>query len=174
MTVLIKDSQRSLKTDKKRIRIITEDLLTSLGLQGKDLSLLLVNNRAIKKMNKSWFGKDRPTNVISFSYMDSSPASFLEEYEEGVVKNDQSAEIIGDIIISLERAKEEAEAATCPFYERLFALVVHGLVHVLGFNHETGKNEARRMKYRENKLLDYVRSHKSYKDLVFKQVGSNQ
>jgi probable rRNA maturation factor len=122
-------------------------------------------------MNKSWFGKDRPTNVISFSYLDSTPAPSLETKRGGVAKTDQSTEIIGDIIISLERAKEEAEDAGCPCHERLFALVVHGLLHILGFDHETGKNEARRMKYREQKLLGIIQSHKSYRDLVSKEAA---
>ena len=87
--------------------------------------------------------------------------------EKGLMKQDaQSSAIIGDIIISLERAQDEAEKAGCPFYERLFALVIHGLLHILGFNHEIAKNEARRMKYREKKLLGYVRTHKLYKDLA--------
>ncbi|MCX5811564.1 MAG: rRNA maturation RNase YbeY [Proteobacteria bacterium] len=123
--------------------------MTSLKLQDKALSILFVNNNTIKKMNKSYFGKDRPTNVISFSYMDGF-----------------SCEVIGDIAISLERAKEEAEEADCHFYERVFALIIHGLLHISGFDHESGKNESRRMKYREKKLMDYVYSHELYKILV--------
>ena len=167
MAVLIRDSQRSLRTDKKRIKTIIEDLLISLGLQGKTLSILFVNNRTIKKMNKSWFDKDKPTNVISFSYIGSSPA-FPQDGcgKRTPMKADQSAELIGDIVISLEKAREEAEKAGRPFYERLFALVIHGLLHTLGFDHEVARNEARRMKYREQKLLGYVRAHGLYKDLA--------
>ncbi len=124
-------------------------MLIYLDLQDKSLSILFVNNNMIKKMNKNYFGRDKPTNVISFSY----ESAF-------------SYEIIGDIVISLERAKEEAENADCPFYERVFALIIHGLLHVLGYDHETGKNEARRMKYREDKLLNYVRSHELYEKLL--------
>jgi probable rRNA maturation factor len=152
MTVLIKDSQRSLKTDKRRIKKIIEDLLTSLNLQDKSLSILFVNNNTIKKLNKNYFDKDRPTNVISFSYRD-----------------DSSCEIIGDIAISLERAKEEAEGINCHFYERVFALLIHGLLHVLGFDHKSGEKEARKMRYREKKLLDYVCSHEIYKILVLQK-----
>jgi probable rRNA maturation factor len=102
-------------------------------------------------MNKSYFGKDRPTNVISFSYI-----------------NGFSCEVIGDIAISLERAKEEAEGAGREFYERVFALIIHGILHVLGFDHENGRNEARRMRYREKKLMDYVYTHELYKKMVMK------
>ena len=167
MAVLIKDSQKSLKTDKKRIKTIIEDLPIFSGLQDKDLSLLFVDNRKIKSMNKRWFGKDKPTNVISFSYIESSslPPPF-ECGKSASKKDDQSRDIIGDIIISVERAKEEAEKAARPFYERLFALAIHGLLHILGFDHKGEIGEARRMKYREQKLLGYVRKHPLYKDLV--------
>ncbi len=123
--------------------------MISLKLQDKSLSILFVNNNGIRKLNKNYFGKDKPTNVISFSYMD-----------------DLSSIIIGDIAISLERAEEEAEAADQHLYERIFALIIHGLLHILGFDHENGKDEARKMRYREKKLLDYVRSHDLYKILA--------
>jgi rRNA maturation RNase YbeY len=105
-------------------------------LQDRDLSLLLVDNEEIQTLNKKFFGRDRPTNVISFSYIDGPPH-----------------EILGDIIISVEKAKTEAEDADIPFYERLSALIVHGFIHILGFDHEAGERERRRMRYREKKLL---------------------
>lgn len=76
-----------------------------------------------------------------------------------------SHEILGDLIISVEKARSEAEAAAIPFYERLLSLIIHGLLHVLGFDHEKGGNEARRMRYRERKLFAYVTAHSSYKEI---------
>jgi probable rRNA maturation factor len=96
-----------------------------------------------------YFNKDYPTNVISFSYMDGL-----------------SSEVMGDIVISLEKAREEALSLSIPFHERLFTLIVHGIVHVLGYDHIKDKNEARRMKYREKKLMAFVTSHPLYKELV--------
>jgi rRNA maturation RNase YbeY len=69
-------------------------------------------------------------------------------------------------VISAERAREEAERAGIPVYDRLLALVVHGLVHVLGFDHEAGPREARRMRYREKKLLRYVRGLHAYQESI--------
>lgn len=77
-----------------------------------------------------------------------------------------SSEIIGDIVISVERAREEAESLSIPFYEWLFALIVHGIVHILGYDHINDKNEARRMRYREKKLLSIVTSHPLYTKLT--------
>jgi rRNA maturation RNase YbeY len=124
-------------------------LLTFLKLRDKDLSILFTDNKGIQEYNRRFFQKDRPTNVISFGY----ETSF-------------AGEVLGDLIISLERAREESEQSGIVFYERLFALIIHGLLHVLGFDHENGVREARRMHYREKKLLHYVLSHAIYKELT--------
>jgi rRNA maturation RNase YbeY len=141
MTVLIKNSQNILKVDQKAIRSRTESLLAYSGLQDRDISILLVDNRGIQALNLKFFGKERPTNVISFSYLDGP-----------------SHEVVGDIIISVEKAMEESEAANIPFYERLYALIVHGFLHILGFDHEAGEKEKRRMRYREKRLLEKLLS----------------
>ncbi len=107
--------------------------------------------------NKRYFGKDSPTNVISFSYIEN------EDFPDSGSLRDN---IIGDIIISLERAKEEADMSSRHFYERVFALIIHGLLHIKGYDHINSCNEARRMRYREKRLLDFVRSHQFYKELT--------
>jgi probable rRNA maturation factor len=140
--------------DTRSLRSVTEDLLISLGLQNRDLSILFVDNKKIKSLNIEFFGRDKSTNVISFSYM-----------------NGLSCEIFGDIIISLEKAREEAKDLAVPFYERVFALIIHGLLHILGFDHEKNRKESRKMRYRETKLMDYVRSHDMYKKLLYKNMG---
>jgi rRNA maturation RNase YbeY len=124
-------------------------LLTFLNLQNRDLSILFVDNGKITALNKKLFAKDRPTNVISFSYMDGLPD-----------------EVLGDIIISIERAQEEAQAAGTAFYERLFALIVHGLTHVMGYDHEADVRERRRMQYRERRLMDFVEAQEKYGELI--------
>lgn len=100
-------------------------------------------------MNNRFFQKNHPTNVISFSYMDGLPS-----------------EIMGDIVISIEKTREEADSLSIPFYERLFSLIVHGIVHILGYDHVNDKREARRMKYQEKKLLTVVTSHPLYLQLI--------
>lgn len=124
-------------------------MLSFLGFQSEDLSILLVDNKKITTLNRTYFGRNRPTNVISFSYMNKLPG-----------------EVLGDIIISVERAEEEALFAGRPFYERLFGLIVHGLTHIMGYDHEKDKNEKRRMRYRERKCMDFVAAHEVYKMLT--------
>lgn len=124
-------------------------MLRYLRLQDRDLSILFVDNAKIRRFNKKYFERDRPTNVISFSYMDGL-----------------SSEVMGDIVISLEKAREESEDLSVPFHERVFALIIHGLLHIMGFDHEKDRNEARRMRYREKKLLASVVSHPLYQQLI--------
>ena len=75
-------------------------------------------------------------------------------------------EVLGDIIISVERAEEEARSSGTYFYERLFALTVHGLAHVMGYDHEKDEKENRKMKYREKKLMGFVTAREEYKVLI--------
>lgn len=128
---------------------MTREVLASLKLQDRDLSILFVDDRKITAMNKEFFGKDRPTNVISFSYLEGMPG-----------------EAIGDVIISVERAADEARAAAIPFYERLFNLIVHGIVHIIGYDHLKGKAEARKMRYREKKLMRFVLEDPGFRKLT--------
>jgi probable rRNA maturation factor len=138
-----------MKIDRKQIASVTGELLVFLKLQDRDLSILFVDDRKITVMNREFFGKDRPTNVISFSYLDGMPG-----------------EAVGDIIISVERAADEARGAGIPFYERFFGLIAHGLVHILGYDHVKGTPEARKMRYREKKLMAVVFEHPLYLALI--------
>ena len=138
-----------MKIDRKLITSVTREVLASLKLQDRDLSILFVDDRKITVMNKEFFGKDRPTNVISFSYLEGMPG-----------------EALGDVIISVERAADEARAAAIPFYERLFNLIVHGIVHVIGYDHVKGKSEARKMRYREKKLMRFVLEDPGFRKLM--------
>jgi probable rRNA maturation factor len=131
--------------DRRSLRKITEDLLTFSGLSDRDLSILLVDNKEIQAMNREFFDRDRPTNVISFSYIDGLPS-----------------EVVGDIVISVERAREEADRSKVPLFERVLALIIHGLLHIQGFDHGKDAREARRMRYREKKLLARATSHPLY------------
>ncbi|MBP1747778.1 MAG: hypothetical protein H6Q52_317 [Deltaproteobacteria bacterium] len=128
---------------------MARELLVFLKLQDRDLSILFVDDRRIAVMNKEFFGKDRPTNVISFSYLDGMPG-----------------EALGDIIISIERAADEAREAAIPFYERLFNLIVHGIVHIMGYDHVKGVSEARKMRYQEKKLMGLVLESPDFRILM--------
>lgn len=117
-----------------------------LGADDKTINILFTNNEGIREYNRKFLKRDRPTNVIAFSYI-------LEDQTYNPEK------IIGDIVISVEKASEEAKEAGYLFYERLIFLLIHGILHVLGYDHEKDEKEKRRMRYMEEKLERLVKSN---------------
>jgi len=102
---------------------------------------MFVDDETIQRINKQYLFKDRPTNVISFS---------LREGEFG----DINSEILGDIVISVDTAYRDAEKGNLSFDEEILFLIIHGLLHLLGYNHEnTSKANTLSMKQKEKELF---------------------
>lgn len=108
---------------------------------GTELSITIVGDRAMRIINRDYLGKDRPTNVISFS---------LQEGEHGNI----APHMLGDVIISADTAAREAEQAGTHPFERLCFLLLHGTLHLCGYDHErSGESEAARMEKKESELF---------------------
>ena len=95
------------------------------------VDLILVNDKTIKRMNREYRGKNKPTDVISFAYLE------VTEYKK--TKGDV---ISGDIFISVDTAKKQAKENGHSLETELAVLFVHGLLHLFGFDHKTGREEA--------------------------------
>jgi probable rRNA maturation factor len=101
----------------------------------------IVGDRTIRILNRDYLQKDRPTNVISFS---------MQEGEGAALNPD----LLGDIVISADTAAREAEEGGMPFEERLVFLLLHGILHLTGYDHErSGEQEAERMEAKEEELF---------------------
>ncbi|MGZ3710208.1 MAG: rRNA maturation RNase YbeY [Bdellovibrionota bacterium] len=111
-------------------------------LRKAELSLSLVGNSAIKALNRKWRGKNKPTDVLSFPLL-----------EVAELRRARGAVELGDIVISVERAIEQAKEQGHSLRAELDLLLVHGLLHLLGFDHELGEREAARMRRMEKKIL---------------------
>ena len=92
-----------------------------------DVSVVLVDNDYIQSLNKQYRGKDAPTDMLSF------PATKDGDYE---INPETGAKILGDIILSIEKALEEAEIYFMPLQEILVRWTAHSLLHLLGYDHE--------------------------------------
>ena len=113
-----------------------------MGFDHLELSIAFVSDSAIQKINKEYLNKDKPTNVISFSM------------QEG---QNPSDEILGDIVISVDTADKEAKEAGISFYNRLVFLMLHGILHLCGYDHErSGEEEAKRMYEKEQEVFDKI------------------
>lgn len=113
---------------------------------GSELSVTFVTNERIQEINREYRDKDRPTDVISFA---------MEELGEGEIEivGEEIPRVLGDIIISVPKAREQAEDYNHPFMRELGFLAVHGFLHLLGYDHMNEQDE-KRMFDRQKEILD--------------------
>lgn len=146
MSILIQNRQKLLTVDVGRVRRSLKRLLKELGFKNSEVSLLLVDDDQIREINKNYLQRDRPTNVISFAMTDGA-------------FGDVHPEILGDIILSVETAARDALTCDIDFMDEVEFLLIHGLLHLLGYNHEdVESNEAKKMKKLERELF-FLRRH---------------
>ena len=108
------------------------------------LSVVLVNDGEIREMNRSYLGRDRATNVISFPM------------QEGEGKG-LNPLLLGDVVISADTAFRDAREGGVSPEGEIYFLLIHGILHLTGFNHENvGEEETRRMEAKENELFSLV------------------
>lgn len=113
--------------------------LEQLELKDCELSISLVGDRAIRRLNRTWRQKDKPTDVLSF------PAGELPKGTPGPRQ-------LGDVVISLDTAKRQAKEYSRTFDQEVARYLAHGVLHLLGHDHETVR-DARKMAALEEKLL---------------------
>ncbi|MCI2254501.1 rRNA maturation RNase YbeY [Domibacillus sp. PGB-M46] len=113
---------------------------------GSEVSITFVTNERIQEINRDYRDKDTPTDVISFA---------LEEMgeDEVTITGTDMPRILGDIIISIDRAKEQAEEYGHSFERELGFLTVHGFLHLLGYDHMNEQDE-KEMISRQKDILD--------------------
>ena len=116
---------------------MAEKILRLLDLEEVELSIVLCDNAFIHPLNRDYRGKDKPTDVLSFS-----------QREEG----DPQDPMLGDVIISIERAKAQAGDHGNSVSAEISLLLVHGILHLLGYDHEEDE-EAEAMEAKEKEIL---------------------
>jgi probable rRNA maturation factor len=125
-----------------RLRAWAKKIALSLSVEKAALNIICMDNASIKTINRRYRKKNRPTDVISFAYRE-KPLPGMELYGEA----------LGDVCISLERAAEQADSYSATFDEEMKRLLVHGILHLVGYDHERSAREAGRMKKKEDELL---------------------
>jgi pyridoxine 5-phosphate synthase len=142
MPVLFRNEFRSPlpRVNEALVQRTAELLLVMTGRPDAELSLLLAGDKQIAELNSSWRGKNTPTNVLAFS-MTEGPDSAM------------ALNLLGDIVISVETAAREAEYEGLSLHSRLQVLLVHGFLHLIGYDHEKSGSEAVRMHNKERELL---------------------
>jgi probable rRNA maturation factor len=128
--ILIDSRQKLVKLDRAGLRRDVRKILALLGIPARELSLLFVDDEGIRTINRDYLRRDRPTNVIAFSLADGD-------------FGDVNPGVLGDVVISVETAAREARAARIAVEDAILHLILHGILHLAGYDHEGPKGSAR-------------------------------
>ena len=115
-----------------------------MGCPDSEISILIVDDTRIQELNRDYLQRDNATNVISFSMLEGEGA-------------DLNPQLLGDVVISADTAARDASEADTPFENELYFLLLHGILHLLGYDHERGTAEdAERMEAKEIELFALI------------------
>ena len=154
MDIAISDETKHLET--KDLTLIKELILTSgkeLGLdENFELSITLVDNKKIQQINRDYRSIDQVTDVISFAIEDNDDEEFWDFFEE---EDFPIPRLLGDIFISIDRTKVQAKDYGHSFERELGFLVVHGFLHLNGYDHQTEAEEKEMFALQEKILKEH-------------------
>ena len=147
--VYVRNAQQEIKIP-SGIRLLIRKCCTAVLLNegftdNAEVSVSFVNNNDIQKLNSQYRHKDAPTDVLSF------PLGENGEYD---INNETNALLLGDIVISLETAMKQAEFYGHSLEREIGFLTVHSMLHLLGYDHEISTLEERKMREREEAILE--------------------
>ena len=143
MEILIKNQQKIIKLNQKKIEGIIKKVLQYLKVDEKtEISVLFTDDEFIRSLNNKYRGIDKPTDVLSFNL------------QEGAIKSPEveSDKLLGDIIISVETAQRQANNLNHSIEKELTILLIHGLLHLTGYDHDKGK-DYKIMRGKESEML---------------------
>jgi len=147
MSISIQNRQKKEKIDVQRLRRSLKRLLRELECGEVDLGVFLVDDDQIRETNRDYLDRDRPTNVISFPM-------------KGGALDDIHPEMLGDIVLSIETAARDARAEIFDIMDEVEFLLIHGLLHLMGYDHENGEaRETTMMQQRERELFYMLRHY---------------
>ena len=153
MRVLIKNRQRTLNLKTENIRKLAAQILRILKFTNGELSLLFVSDAAMKSFNRCYRKINQTTDVLSFPFQEFP-------LPKNVFSSSKAMPILlGDIIISIPRALKQAKERNTPTDRELFALLVHGILHLFGYDHERSETEAKKMRRKELLIQKAFRNH---------------
>lgn len=111
--------------DTRRLKSVARALLHEVEEDDSALSLSLVDDAEIQTLNREHRGKDKPTDVLSFPM-----------YEPGEEGHPEGERLLGDVVISVDTARRQAAEYDAPLQNEVYRLLIHGLLHVMGHDHE--------------------------------------
>ncbi|MBU4055958.1 MAG: rRNA maturation RNase YbeY [Proteobacteria bacterium] len=117
--------------------------LNALDCPDGELSIVLTDDPQIQELNREYLHRDRATNVMAFPMLEG-------EFQ------DITPSLLGDVVISVETANKEAQMADMSFMERFDQLLIHGILHLFGYDHEHDEQKAAEMEDKAAELLTLI------------------
>lgn len=143
LEITVENSQRKLRLSVSRLRQRTEKILRSVGWRRAGISVKVVGDLEIRKLNRRFLGKDRPTDVLAFSQ------------KEGRCFPEPERPFLGDVVVSAEMAKRVARQYGTSQEKELLLYVCHGILHLMGYRDDTaGKRKV--MEEKQESILRRV------------------
>ena len=150
LRIYFENEQDKLPLTYKMKMLVREAIETTLDFEDFrntcEVSVTFTDNEGIHELNKKFRGVDKPTDVLSFPLFD-----FEGETEEPPI--DEVMSNLGDIVISLEKAKEQAEEFGHSFERETAFLCVHSMLHLLGYDHERSEEEDVEMRSKQSEIM---------------------
>ena len=145
MEIQVTDLQNEIATEPEKIETKARRILDALACPEGELSIALVNDEQMSELNRRYRRRQGPTNVLAFPMNEGE----FSEISEG---------LLGDVVISVPTAWREASGAGISLDNMISRLLVHGILHLVGFDHEKGGDAARKMEEQTAELLTLLDS----------------
>jgi len=143
MKIWIRNRQKHIPLDLRKIRRVAQRILVDLALPDAELSVLLLDDVQIQELNQRYLHRDKPTNVLAFP---------MREGEFSALHPN----LLGDLAISVETARRQSNRFGLGDMEMVILLMIHGILHLLGYEHEGTEKGAREMTIKQKELFQQV------------------
>ncbi len=151
INVLIGEGFKGLVEESWLVKV-AEQVLRTQGIEsGAELGLVIVGQEKIRQLNSSYLGEDRPTDVLSFSMLPEAPEKDLTPF----IAPPDGVKHLGEVIVSYPQAADQAEEHNHSVKKELAILIIHGILHLLGYDHDEPEREST-MRGRESEILSLV------------------
>ena len=143
MPVAVTNRQRQMAVKTPFVKKQAQRMMAYLGCSDRELSVVFVHDEGMRLLNRDYRGKDRSTNVLAFPQCETYPG-------------EPPTGMLGDVVIALPTAAQEARDLGQPLEERVVFLLAHGLLHLLGYDHVGADSQRLCMERREQEILSHL------------------
>jgi len=148
VAIEVVNRQRLARIDARRVARLVDTTLGAVGKADANLTVAFVRDRVIRDLNRKFRSNDRVTDVLSFPADEERGQASDVSFTGGVV-----SEFLGDIVVSADTALKQAADAGHSFEREVNELVIHGVLHLCGYDHETDRGQMNRLELRLRRKL---------------------